>query len=114
MNTPEYTYELMQYFQGVFGEKLYVTKSTDEYLEFMPPLANKGKALAVVAEHYGCTAEETIAFGDSYNDIPMIEWAGMGVAVANGKAELREAADRVIGRSAEDAVGIALEEIFRL
>jgi Cof subfamily protein (haloacid dehalogenase superfamily) len=114
VDTPEYTLELMHYFQNLFGDSLYVTKSTDEYLEFMPPEASKGKALAVVAEHYGVTAAETIAFGDSYNDIPMIEWAGMGVAVANAKPELRAIADRIIGRSAEDAVGIALEEIFNL
>jgi Cof subfamily protein (haloacid dehalogenase superfamily) len=114
VDTPEYTSELMPYFQNLFGESLYVTKSTDEYLEFMPPEANKGNALAVVAAHYGVSQAETLAFGDSYNDIPMIAWAGLGVAVANAKQELRAVADRVIGRSAEDAVGIALEEIFHL
>jgi Cof subfamily protein (haloacid dehalogenase superfamily) len=114
VNTPEYTNELLPHFREIFGDSLYITKSTDEYLEFMPPTADKGKALAIVADRLGFTAAETIAFGDSYNDLPMIVWAGMGIAVANGKATLREAADRVIGYSADDAVAEALEEIFQL
>ncbi|MCS6777053.1 MAG: Cof-type HAD-IIB family hydrolase [Chloroherpetonaceae bacterium] len=114
VDRPEYTWELLDYFRGVFGDSLYITKSTDEYLEFMPPAANKGRALAVVAGRYGYRPEEVIAFGDSYNDIPMLQWAGMGVAVANAKDAVREVADLVVGRSADDGVGIALEELFGL
>lgn len=114
VDRPEYTWELLDYFREVFGDRLYITKSTDEYLEFMPPGANKGKALAVVAGRYGCRPEEVIAFGDSYNDIPMLQWAGMGVAVANAKEAVREIADLVVGYSANDGVGIALEELFAL
>lgn len=114
VDTPEYTTELVPYFRELFGDKLYITKSTDEYLEFMPPTANKGKALGIVAEHYQCSAAETLAFGDSYNDIPMIQWAGKGIAVANAKQAVLDAADLVVGRSAEDGVGIALEELFQL
>jgi hydroxymethylpyrimidine pyrophosphatase-like HAD family hydrolase len=44
----------------------------------------------------------------------MLLWAGLGVAVGNAKPEAQAAADRVIGRSDEDGVGIALEEIFGL
>ena len=97
-----------------FGSSLYVTKSNAEYLEFLPPNANKGAALAFVAERYGVSAQETIAFGDSWNDLPMIRWAGLSIAVGNAKPEVIEAADRVVLRSSEDGVGIALEEIFDL
>ncbi len=114
IDSPERTDGLLPYFRGVFGSSLYVTKSNDEYLEFMPPTANKGVALALTAERLGVTAAETVAFGDSWNDIPMIRWAGLGVAVGNAKPEVLAAADKTVLRSDEDGVGIALEEIFHL
>ncbi len=97
-----------------FGDSLYVTKSNTEYLEFLPPGADKGAALEFVAERYGVTAAETIAFGDSWNDLPMLKWAGLGVAVGNAKPEVIAASDRTVLASAEDGVGIALAEIFSL
>ena len=112
VDTPEYTNSLVPGFRKQFAGKLYVTKSTDEYLEFMPADANKGAALALVAERLGITAAETMAIGDSFNDIPMVQWAGLGLAVANAKPELQAVADRIIGRYDEDGVGIALDEIF--
>jgi Cof subfamily protein (haloacid dehalogenase superfamily) len=114
VDSPEATDALLPYFRDVFGSGLYVTKSNNEYLEFMPPTANKGAALELTAARLGVTAEETIAFGDSWNDIPMLRWAGLGVAVGNAKPEVISAADRTIGRSEDDGVGIALEEIFQL
>ena len=114
VDSPEVTEGLLPYFQNLFGDQLYVTKSNIEYLEFMPPMANKGKALEQVAQHFGVTAAQTIAFGDSWNDLPMIEWAGLGVAVGNAKPALIAAADRVAPRSDEDGVAVVLEEIFHL
>lgn len=110
----EKTNALLPQFVDIFGDKLYITKTTDEYLEFMPPAANKAAALSLVAEKLGVLQERTVAFGDSFNDIPMIRWAGLGVAVASAKPQVREAADRIVGRYDEDGVGIALEEIFGL
>lgn len=114
VDSPEKTDQLLPYFRDLFGSLLYITKSNDEYLEFMPPNANKGAALEVVATRLGLTAADTVAFGDSWNDVPMLRWAGLGVAVGNAKPELLAIADRVIPRSDEDGVGIALEEIYAL
>jgi Cof subfamily protein (haloacid dehalogenase superfamily) len=108
------TDSLLAPFQERFGDRLYVTKSNDEYLEMMPPQANKGVALAMVAAKFGITAAETIAFGDSYNDIPMLNWAGLSIAVGNAKPETRAAAKQTVATNAEDGVGIALEQIFHL
>lgn len=99
-------------FQEQFGTRLYITRTADEYLEFMPPTANKGIALALVASRLGIAPEETIAFGDGSNDLPMIRWAGMGVAVANARAELQAVADRIAPSNEEDGVAVVLEEIF--
>lgn len=114
VDSPEKTDSLLPYFKELFDKRLYVTKSNDEYLEFMPPEASKAKALALVSEWFGVPQPEVIAFGDSYNDIPMIKWAGLGVAVGNAKPELLAVADKVILSSKEDGVGIALDEIFEL
>jgi len=114
VNTLEYTNSLLPVFRERFGDALYITKSTDEYLEFMPATANKGAALALIADHFGVAQESVLAFGDSYNDIPMLRWAGTGLAVGNAKPEVLVAADRIIGRYDEDGVAQALEEIYHL
>jgi len=114
IDTQEKTDSLLAPFRDRFGDGLYVTKSNDEYLEMMPPQANKGFALALVAGKFGITAAETMAFGDSYNDIPMLKWAGLGIAVANAKPETKAAAQQTVGSNAADGVGIALERIFHL
>jgi hydroxymethylpyrimidine pyrophosphatase-like HAD family hydrolase len=114
VDTPEYTDSLLPVFRERYRGALYVTKSTDEYLEMMPLNANKGSALSFAATRLRTSPTRTIAIGDSFNDIPMIQWAGLGLAVANAKPELIEAADRTIPRSDEDGVAQALEEIFEL
>lgn len=100
--------ELMPKYQ----DRSYVTISNIEYLEFMPRNADKGKALAVVADYYGIPRERTMAFGDADNDIPMIRWAGLGVAMANAGPGAREAADHIAPPYDEDGVAAVLEEVF--
>lgn len=114
VDAPERIDLLLPEMRERYGDKLYVTKSNKEYLEFLPPGANKGSALAFVVDRYGFTAAETIAFGDSWNDLTMMEWAGLSVAVGNAKPEVIAAADRTVLSNAEDGVGVALEEIFNL
>jgi Cof subfamily protein (haloacid dehalogenase superfamily) len=114
VDSPEVTNGLLPAFRERFGARLYVTKSNDEYLEFMPPHANKGAALALVAQRYGVTEQQTVAFGDSWNDVPMLQWAGLGIAVGNAKPAAIAAADRTVLRNDEDGVAVGLEEIFGL
>ncbi|HEY3418790.1 MAG TPA: Cof-type HAD-IIB family hydrolase, partial [Armatimonadota bacterium] len=97
-----------------YADRAYVTISNVEYLEFMPPGVDKGKALAVVANHFGIPQEKTIAFGDAGNDVPLIRWAGLGVAMENAKDEAKAVADRVALRYDEDGVAVVLEELFNL
>ncbi|MDE2127394.1 MAG: HAD family phosphatase [Armatimonadetes bacterium] len=95
-------------YQERFGEALCVTKSNAEYLEFLPPEANKGSALRIVAERLGVRQEETLAIGDSWNDIPMLRWAGLALAVENCKPAVRAVANEIIGSCDEDGVAAAL------
>ncbi len=112
IDTPETTNRLLTYFQGVFGKTLYITKTEDEYLEFMDPDVSKGRALAETASRLGFTADECAAFGDSFNDLPMVKWAGMGVAMESGKDELKWVAQRVAPPADDDGVATVLAELF--
>lgn len=89
-----------------------VTFSKPQYLEIVPPGVSKGTALAALASHLGIPIEETVAVGDSLNDIEMIEAAGLGVAVANARDQLKGAADVVLAKSAEEGAIAELVERF--
>jgi len=112
IDTPEATDRLLEQFRARFGEALYITKTNPEYLEFMNPAASKGRALALVAERLEIQQEETIAFGDGNNDLPMIQWAGLGVAMGTAKPHVRAAADYVAPPYDEDGLAVAIERLF--
>jgi len=112
IDTLEMTNRLLVHFQAEFGPSLYITKTEDEFLEFMDPDINKGVALAQIAGRLGLTAEQSAAFGDSYNDLPMVEWAGMGVAMENARPELKAVAQRVAPTADADGVGAVLDQLF--
>lgn len=69
---------------------------------------DKAVALAKVAEHYGLTADQVVAIGDAPNDIPMMQWAGLSVAVANAWSDVRRAADFIVPSNDEDGVATAI------
>lgn len=91
-----------------YGSSLNITRSKPYFLETMHPRATKGDALQVVASHYGIKREETMALGDSYNDLAMIRWAGLGVAMGNARDEVKRAADYVTCSNEEEGVAEAL------
>jgi Cof subfamily protein (haloacid dehalogenase superfamily) len=109
MDTLEKTNALVEPMQRHFGDLLYITKTENEYLEFMNPLATKGLALAAVARHLNIPRENVAAFGDNYNDIPMLEWAGWSVAMGNAKPEVKAAANQIAPTSDDDGIGQVLE-----
>lgn len=86
-----------------------VSKSEPGFIEINCASASKGKALSVLAERLGVSREETAALGDSYLDISMIEWAGDGVAMANGLPEVKAVADRIVTACADDGVAEYIE-----
>ncbi|MBU7006273.1 Cof-type HAD-IIB family hydrolase [Phosphitispora fastidiosa] len=109
---PELLDSLKGDLEAKFGDSLYITKSKPNYLEFMHPLATKKHALENLARSFDISREEIIVFGDSYNDLDMIEWAGMGVAMRNAPAEVRGKADYVTDTNNRDGVAKALERFL--
>jgi hydroxymethylpyrimidine pyrophosphatase-like HAD family hydrolase len=78
----------------------------------MNPDASKGAALALVAARLGIAREEVVAFGDGHNDVPMIAWAGLGVAMGTGKEEARAVAGRIAPPFDEDGFGMVVEQLL--
>ena len=112
IDTPQETDRLLPEFRERFGDSVSVLKTNPEYLEFMSPKANKGDALALVAKRLGIPRIEVVAFGDGNNDLPMIRWAGMGVAMGTAASHIREAADYVAPPFDEDGFALAVAGLF--
>lgn len=94
-----------------FREKYTVVKSAPFYLEVLNKKASKGAALASLAEHLGLEQDEIMAIGDNENDLTMIEYAGVGVAMKNAIPLVKDAADYVtIGTNDEDGVAEAFRK----
>lgn len=88
-----------------------VTRSADFLVEVVNANYSKGTAVAFLADYYHTSVEKTIAIGDQRNDLPMIERAGVGVAVKNADQALKEKADYVCELTNEE--GAVTEVIHR-
>jgi Cof subfamily protein (haloacid dehalogenase superfamily) len=97
---------------AAFGGELYVTRTSSVLLEFLHPSVSKGAALQQVIQSLGLNAEQVIAFGDSHNDIELLQIAGTGVAMGNAEAEARDVADIVAPSNADDGVAKVLDDLM--
>lgn len=95
IDAPEKIAALYQKFSTRYRGQLYVTTTDPEYLEFMAEGVSKAVGVQTVAEWKGVPQEQVIAFGDGNNDVPMLEWAGLGVAMAHGREAAKAAANLV-------------------
>lgn len=80
-------------FEPEFSKRLYVTCAGDEWIDFMNHGIDKGSGIRRLAGHLGIELADVAAFGDTYNDIPMLEAVGHSYLVANA-AEHMEASAR--------------------
>jgi hypothetical protein len=76
--------------------------------------ASKRNALVRLCADFQIPAERVFAIGDSRSDVPMLRWAGVGVAMGNASDDVKASADYVAGTNAEDGVAHALERFVRL
>lgn len=86
--------------------------TTPFLIEFQSPYNSKGTALQKFCEAHDITPDEVIAFGDSENDLPMMNWAGTSVAVDNAMDEVKNEADDICPAVDDDGVGIYLYSHF--
>ncbi|MGM0502053.1 MAG: HAD family hydrolase, partial [Bacillota bacterium] len=95
-----------------FGEQLNISLSKSRFVEIMNPEVSKGQAVADLAQELGFQREEVVTIGDSYNDIEMLEYAGLGVAVENAWPAVQEAADYITEGHNENGVAKFIEEFI--
>jgi len=97
--------ELQRRFEG----RMELTRSHEIVVEGNPPGVSKGDALRRLAAHLDIPQTEVMAIGDQDNDILMVAWAGVGVAMGNGSPAVKAAADWIAPPLEEDGVAAAIE-----
>lgn len=101
-----------QTFMDAFGRQIYITQSAFDLLEFLHPDVSKESGLQTIAQDLGIPPEEIVAVGDGHNDIGMLQFAGLGVAMGNAHAEVKSKANYVTRSNAEDGVAVVIEEMI--
>ncbi len=101
---PEHMAEVEKIMAKEFGDRLNVFRSDPFYVELLPRYVDKGVAVEKLVKHLDIQREKVICIGDSYNDLPMLRFAGMGVAMGNAQQEVKEMADYVTASNDEDGI----------
>ena len=112
LQEPEKLKELEKKWKPLIQNKLYMTISKPFFLEFMNLEVDKGKSILRLGKMLGIDAEEIIAIGDSYNDITMIQAAGLGVAMGNAVEAVKEIANYVTEDNEHDGVATVVEKFI--
>jgi Cof subfamily protein (haloacid dehalogenase superfamily) len=80
--------------------------------DFVQPGVGKGVALAELAAHFGLDLSQTVAIGDSQNDVDMLTAAGLGIAMGNAPLDVQQQAKVVVGTNRDDGVAEAIERFI--
>ena len=111
--TPEENHEkIRRLLWEQFGQSIYIVQSTPIFLEILAEGVSKGSGLEHALDYLHIGKENTIAFGDEENDLPMLKIAGFSAAPANAKEVVRKTALFQIPADSEDGVAVFLEEWF--
>lgn len=108
----DYLADKEKIFKEKLGDKFEVYRSESFFLEVLPKGIDKAKSIAKLLEKLGLTKEEIIACGDGFNDRSMIEYAGLGVAMANAVDAVKEVADFITLSNEEDGVAYVIEKFI--
>lgn len=93
-----------------FKTELNPIRSEPCYMDFAAPNVDKGWALKQLTEHLGLTKDEVMAMGNADNDMPMVEFAGIGVAMQKSTPNLLKVANKVTGSNNESGISDAIEK----
>lgn len=92
--------------------RMNVFRSEPFFLELVPNGIDKARSLAVLLDELGMKPEEMVAVGDGFNDLSMIKFAGLGVAMANAQEVVKQEADYITSSNEEDGVADVVERFF--
>ncbi len=111
---PELLIQLESEMKAALSEQMEVFRSAPFFLELPPKGIDKAQSLQRLLTHLGLERESLMAFGDGFNDLSMIQFAGKGVAMANAVEEVKSIADFVTTSNEEDGIAHALEQLLFL
>ena len=83
-----------------------------DFVDLFPRGGGKRLGVEAVARHMGCDRAEVMAFGDGENDVSMLQWAGIGVAMGNAQPPVKAAANYLTADNDHDGVGLAVEKFI--
>lgn len=98
--------EMAEHLKGKMG----VFRSEPFFLELVPLGIDKAKCLAILLDKINMTKDEMIACGDGFNDLSMIQYAGLGVAMENAQQVVKDNADYITLSNEEDGVAAVVEK----
>ena len=104
--------EVIKKVPQAINEKYTVVRSAPFFLEFLSKKSSKGTAIKALATYLDIQKEEVICIGDAGNDLDMIEYAGLGVAMGNAFEEVKEAANYITLSNEEDGVAHVIEKFI--
>ncbi len=110
---PEILEEIMPKLKEQYHSLLNIYRSEPYFLEIMPQNIDKAHSLQKLLNSIGLTAEEMICCGDGYNDLSMIEYAGLGVAMENAQPIIKEAANFITRSNDEDGILYVIDRFMR-
>jgi len=95
-----------------YADKLYATRSLPHFCEILSIDAGKDKALEWMCSQFDVGVEEVIAFGNGFNDVEMLNWAGRGVAMEGGESVVFKVCDDTAKNPNEDGVALYLNNLL--
>lgn len=110
---PERLIEYQGEIKGVVNKTVTFVTSHPYYLEFFNEKVSKAKALEFIGQKYGIKREEMIAIGDGNNDIEMIDYVGMGVAMGNATEGVKSVANHITTSNDDHGIFNALEHLIK-
>lgn len=109
---PEHMAEVEKALARKYEGILNVYRSEPFFLEMMPCGVDKANSLEKLLRHLGLSRDEMVCCGDGYNDISMLRYAGLGVAMKNAQPAVQESADYITASNDEDGIVQVIEQFF--
>ena len=112
LGPPPRLLEVARKIRRALRHQVSIVQTEGNLLQIMHATVSKAAALKVVAAELGVMQDQVMAIGDNANDVGMLQWSGLGVAMANAPAEVQAVADFVTDHHDADGAAKAIENII--
>ena len=110
---PDIMEKMMEVLKKRFHTFLNIYRSEPFFLEIMPKKIDKAYSMQKLLNSIGLTADQMISCGDGYNDVSMIEYAGLGVAMENAQSVVKDTADFITRSNDDDGILHVIEKFMK-